>query len=179
MKIQFVDRNADIVAAVASYTRVFTYVKAIHGSILWIPTDAVVSPANSFGYMDGGIDLAYSVRFGWGVQKRLQAIISGLPDAELPVGQAVVLETNDPEGKIPYLVSAPTMREPQILGEDTINPFLATKAAIAAAVEHGGIKYLSIPGMGTGIGKVPPHIFAVQAAEAILELIHEGILPRQ
>lgn len=24
-----------------------------------------VSPANSFGFMDGGIDMAYSVHFGW------------------------------------------------------------------------------------------------------------------
>lgn len=24
-----------------------------------------VSPANSFGFMDGGIDLAYSLHFGW------------------------------------------------------------------------------------------------------------------
>lgn len=24
-----------------------------------------VSPANSFGFMDGGIDMAYSLHFGW------------------------------------------------------------------------------------------------------------------
>ncbi|KAJ8314435.1 hypothetical protein KUTeg_006585 [Tegillarca granosa] len=27
--------------------------------------DAIVSPANSFGFMDGGIDMAYSMHFGW------------------------------------------------------------------------------------------------------------------
>jgi len=27
--------------------------------------DFQVSPANSFGFMDGGIDMAYSSRFGW------------------------------------------------------------------------------------------------------------------
>ena len=27
--------------------------------------DAIVSPANSFGFMDGGIDMVYSKRFGW------------------------------------------------------------------------------------------------------------------
>ena len=27
--------------------------------------DAIVSPANSFGFMDGGIDYAYSDHFGW------------------------------------------------------------------------------------------------------------------
>ena len=27
--------------------------------------DAIVSPANSFGFMDGGIDMVYSRHFGW------------------------------------------------------------------------------------------------------------------
>ena len=27
--------------------------------------DAIVSPANSFGFMDGGIDYCYSEHFGW------------------------------------------------------------------------------------------------------------------
>jgi len=34
-------------------------IKIIEGDILVGTADAVVSPANSFGYMDGGIDLAY------------------------------------------------------------------------------------------------------------------------
>ena len=42
------------------------------GSILDVSCGALVSPANSFGYMDGGIDLVYSMHFGWHVQERLQ-----------------------------------------------------------------------------------------------------------
>ena len=34
------------------------------GSILDLKVDAVVSPANSFGFMDGGIDHLYSHHFG-------------------------------------------------------------------------------------------------------------------
>ena len=30
-----------------------------------------VSPANSFGFMDGGIDMAYSVHFGWQMYVRI------------------------------------------------------------------------------------------------------------
>ena len=33
---------------------------------------AVVSPANSFGFMDGGLDYKLSERFGWALQERLQ-----------------------------------------------------------------------------------------------------------
>jgi len=35
------------------------------GNILDLKVDAVVSPANSFGFMDGGIDMVYSRHFGW------------------------------------------------------------------------------------------------------------------
>src|SRR5262245_39700765 len=45
------------------------------GSILDLEVDAVVSPANSFGFMDGGIDHLYSDRFGWHVQEGLQELI--------------------------------------------------------------------------------------------------------
>jgi hypothetical protein len=34
-------------------------VRIHHGSILDLECDAVVSPANSFGFMDGGIDAVY------------------------------------------------------------------------------------------------------------------------
>lgn len=34
------------------------------GSIFDLAADAIVSPANSFGHMDGGIDLVYSHFFG-------------------------------------------------------------------------------------------------------------------
>lgn len=46
-----------------------------HCSILDVRCDAVVSPANSFGFMDGGIDLIYSYHFGWHVQEQLQKLI--------------------------------------------------------------------------------------------------------
>jgi hypothetical protein len=44
-------------------------VEASCGNIFDITADAILSPANSFGFMDGGIDLAYSNHFGWGYEK--------------------------------------------------------------------------------------------------------------
>lgn len=46
----------------------FEFVEVRRGSIFDLSCDAVVSPANSFGFMDGGIDMIdmlYSQRFGW------------------------------------------------------------------------------------------------------------------
>jgi hypothetical protein len=41
-----------------------------------IKADAIVSPANSFGFMDGGIDAVYTYQFGAGLQERLQTSFS-------------------------------------------------------------------------------------------------------
>jgi len=57
------------------------------GSILELQCDSVVSPANSFGFMDGGIALAYSHHFGWGVQQSLQKRIRTRHHGELLVGK--------------------------------------------------------------------------------------------
>ena len=49
----------------------FENVSIHRGSIVDLNVDAIVSPANSFGFMDGGIDMLYSQHFGWQVQDRL------------------------------------------------------------------------------------------------------------
>ena len=83
-------------------------VRVHRGSILDLECDAVVSPANSFGFMDGNLDLSYSRTFGWHVQERLQALIRADHGRELLVGQAEIVETDHP--RIPYVISAPTMQ---------------------------------------------------------------------
>jgi hypothetical protein len=40
------------------------------GNIFDLKADAIISPANSFGFMDGGIDRYYSEYFGWNLQKK-------------------------------------------------------------------------------------------------------------
>jgi O-acetyl-ADP-ribose deacetylase (regulator of RNase III) len=69
-------------------------VEIIEGNILDGSSGAVVSPANSFGYMDGGIDLAYRNFFGMEIQRRVQAKIRAEHHGELPVGQAIVVATD-------------------------------------------------------------------------------------
>jgi hypothetical protein len=115
-----------VVRAWEKYFKGIANVRISHGDILERPADAIVSPANSFGYMDGGIDLVYLRRFGWELQTRLQAHLRDEHDGELPVGQATIVETFDTA--IPYLVSAQTMRIPMNVSS-TINAYLAFRAA--------------------------------------------------
>lgn len=56
----------------------------VAGGITDLRVDTVVSPANSFGFMRGGVDGVYTRVFGEGVESRLQAIIRTLPAEELP-----------------------------------------------------------------------------------------------
>jgi hypothetical protein len=67
------DIDHDVVRAWEKYFKGVANVRISHGDIFEKPADAIVSPANSFGYMDGGIDLVYLRRFGWELQTRLQA----------------------------------------------------------------------------------------------------------
>jgi O-acetyl-ADP-ribose deacetylase (regulator of RNase III) len=103
------------------------------GSILDVDCDAVVSPANSFGFMDGGIDMLYSQHFGWEVQERLQSLIRKKHHGELIIGNAEIVETDNL--RVPYLIAAPTMRVPMKL-QDTVNPYLAARAVLLL-VQHG------------------------------------------
>ena len=154
------------------------------GSILDLDVDAVVSPANSFGFMDGGIDLLYSSFFGWQVQDRLQKLIRERHHGELIVGAAEIVETDN--ARIPYVIAAPTMRVPMIL-RDSVNPYLAARAALllikfgtfAAGTLAGepisyGVGSVAFPGLGTGVGQVGPNTCARQVAAAIEEALLGG-----
>ncbi len=145
-------------------------VEIINADITKIKCDAIVSPANSFGFMDGGLDYQLSERFGWNLEKRLQEIIKKLPEAELLVGQALLLDTNDVE--IPFLISAPTMRVPTNFNIDTsINAYLAMKAILIKAISTTEISTVAIPGLCTGTGRMKADIAAKQMFQAYKEII--------
>lgn len=151
------------------------------GSILHLSVDAVVSPANSFGFMDGGVDMLYSQHFGWKVQERLQQLIVSKHHGELLVGTAEIVETDS--SQIPYLIAAPTMRVPMMLG-NSVNPYLAARAVLLL-IEHGSfasgsltgepvasfVESVAFSGLGTGVGRVGPNTCARQVRAAIEEVV--------
>lgn len=146
-------------------------VSVVSADICQVECDAVVSPANSFGFMDGGLDLRLSERFGWHVQDRLQEIIAKRPMGELLVGEAMVLPTQD--ASVPWLIAAPTMRVPMRLRQ-SVNAYLAMKAILLAARTHRlspPISAVAIPGLGTGCGAMPPETAATQMWHAYREIV--------
>lgn len=150
------------------------------GSIFEVAADALVSPANSYGFMDGGIDALYSDRFGWEVQQRLRRQILDRHHGELLVGVAELVRTEN--SRHPYIIAAPTMRVPMVLDPSTVNPFLATRAALLLVrrgiLFEGGragerigehVKSVAFPGMGTGVGRVTAATCAQQMRSAFDE----------
>ena len=177
MSIVLVAVDAPLADAWRQFCGDLDFVTVHHGSILDVACDAVVSPANSYGFMDGGIDMLYSRHFGWDVQARLQKAIREKHDGELLVGRAEIVETGNVA--IPYLIAAPTMRVPMVLRE-SVNPYLAARAVLllltngvmpcgpsAGEPVADVIKTVAFPGLGTGVGRITPQICAHQVRTAI------------
>ena len=177
MQIVLAAVDDDLVRAWESTCGKMESVKIHRGSIFDVKCDAIVSPGNSFGFMEGGLNLEISEFFGGQVLERLQKLIQTRHHGELLVGRAEVVDTD--HAKIPYLIAAPIMRVPTVLRE-TVNVYLATRA-ILTLVKFGTvpdgtpvkhiIETIAIPGMGTGKGKVPPHICAHQMKVALENIL--------
>lgn len=170
MKITICDLNPAVLGAwPASWSTIpGADISLRMASIVDIECDAVVSPANSFGFMDGGVDYVYSKHFGWHVQERVQRLIAQRGFGELLVGQAIMVRTDNK--RIPFLISAPTMRVPKRIA-DPADIMLATRAAVHLAAASDHLSHIAFPGMGTGCGEVPVDL----AARAMLAGIKAGL----
>jgi O-acetyl-ADP-ribose deacetylase (regulator of RNase III) len=134
-----------------------------HGDLFSVEAEAVVSPANSFGFMDGNVDYRISDQLGWHIMQRLQSAIQHNFDGELLVGQAHFVYTEHPIWR--WLISAPTMRVPTKIVDPTAI-YLAARAAIRVTRKIK-IRSILFTGMGTGCGEVD--------AESAVALMVRGI----
>jgi O-acetyl-ADP-ribose deacetylase (regulator of RNase III) len=138
--------------------------------------DAMLSPANSFGDMGGGIDKHIDDFHGGTAQQLLCAAIADQFHGELPVGMAIVVELPGP--RFPFLVAVPTMRGPgNVAG--TINAYLAMRAALVAVLRHNQIsqrpiRTLAVPGLCSGVGGMPFKEAARQMLAAYDNVVHGG-----
>ena len=151
-------------------------VRVHRGSVLDIGAQAVVSPANSHGWMRGGIDAVYARAFP-GVEQNVRSAVLASYGGELPIGESVIVPTGEVEPA--WLISAPTMREPsERLPEGTVHPYLAARA-VFRQWQHGqldsgpvraAVRTIAMPGLGTGVGGVAPSVCARQVAAAWREV---------
>lgn len=157
LRVSFGDTNPAVAQALAAAFRGVAAVEVVEGSLLDLMCDAIVSPANSFGDMGGGIDKAIDDFHGGEAQRRVMAAIAEQHFGELPVGSALVVEV--PNRRFPFVVAAPTMRIPGSVA-GSINAYLSMRAACVAVLKHNAtqptrIRSVAIPGLGTGVGAMP------------------------
>lgn len=179
MKIKLIDVNKNLTDAWSKVFEGVMEVEVINDSIFNHPCDAIISPANSFGFMNGGIDFAISKNLGWHIEKSVQKKIRTEFFGELLIGQSLIVETDHKD--FPYLISAPTMRTPSTITK-TPNIYLAMKSILSlvkyGTLENGDfisnkVQHIAIPGLGTGIGQVQPLVCARQMRIAYEDVIHE------
>jgi O-acetyl-ADP-ribose deacetylase (regulator of RNase III) len=167
-RVSLCDTNGHMARALAAAFAEADQVEVVEGNLLDLSCDALVSPANSFGDMGGGIDKRIDDFHGGAAQRVVMAAIAARFFGELPVGMAIVVELAS--RRFPFLVAAPTMRIPgNVAG--TINAYLAMRAALVAILQHNassakGIRSLGVPGLCTGVGGMATEEAATQMRAA-------------
>lgn len=117
---------------------------------------ALISPANSFATMGGGIDGLITRSIFPNIAERVQAkiktinIVNEHDEPYFPVGSAVPIRTGNP--KCLFMITTPTMEYPQDI-QGTNNVYLAFSALLQLAAFHKDKPWIFlVPGMGTGVG---------------------------
>ena len=113
--------------------------------------ECVVSPANAYGLMDGGYDLAISEWFGDQLQNRVQKYIIEHYYGEQPVGTSFIIDAGKNGQK---LIHTPTMRVPSKILDPSI-VYQAMRTTLMVALEND-IKSIVIPVFGGLTGEVNP-----------------------
>jgi O-acetyl-ADP-ribose deacetylase (regulator of RNase III) len=161
--------NPALCAAFSEYFDDLPRVDVVAGRFEELPEfDCMVSAANSFGLMDGGVDAAITQFFGIALMERVQKHIIEEHLGEQNVGTSFIVETGHP--RHPFLAHTPTMRVPLDISR-TDNVYRAMWAMLLAVRHHNRISdqrihVVACPGMGTGTGRVPLSEAARQMAMA-------------
>ena len=143
------------------------------------PHTMFVSPANSIGFMDGGIDRAYMQIFP-GVEKAVMDKIKQLGHVTnknrcyLSVGSAVIV----PVLNNCVLVSTPTMFLPHDVSE-TRNAYHAMMASLMAFAKHGKSKLLITTSLCCGYGMMDPKESAKQMRYAYDDFVNGKNVPAE
>lgn len=150
--------------------------------------DCIVSAANSFGLMDGGVDQCIADYFGLQMVKRVQYQVIRQYYGEQPVGTSMVIRGNEHfeiGKKNKYVAHTPTMRIPMDINK-TSYVYMAMKAMLIAIEQHNTMVNLRFgsgddtkidvvvcPGLGTNAGRVP----AEEAAKMMSLALHHFLNP--
>jgi O-acetyl-ADP-ribose deacetylase (regulator of RNase III) len=168
MIINLIDINENMISSWKNEFYDYENINIINDSIFNIPADAIVSPANSFGIMDGGLDGKIRDYFGIEIENKIRDKINSEFFGELPVGNAITTLTGNKIYK--YLITSPTMRVPENV-MNSFNAFLSMRAILINCMLNSDIRTVSIPGLCALSGSMPFIIVARQMRVAYDKII--------
>lgn len=174
--------NQDLFDAFKKHFAQFPEVEVVFKSFEQTEFDCVVSAANSFGLMDGGVDQCITDYFGVQMMKRVQEAVIEEYYGEQPVGTSIIIRGNENiQEKNKFVAHTPTMRIPMDIHQ-TRNVYMAMKAMLIAVEQHNKrivygpthdteyeknkINSVVCPGLGTNTGRVSADHAAQQMATA-------------
>ncbi|NBV20632.1 MAG: AraC family transcriptional regulator [Proteobacteria bacterium] len=163
MRLRLVDHDGELVAAWTKAFRQFPEVTIRQSDLLAVAANSVVSPANSYGFMDGGIDACYREFFGGEIERKVQEAIARRAEGCLPVGASLVVCTG--HQRVPFLIVAPTMVMPEMVEPRSCYRAMRAVLRVAGANAEVGSEVFC-PGLATGVGMVSAGDAATMMAEA-------------
>lgn len=117
--------------------------------------ECIVSPANSFGYMNGGYDEAIADYFGISLENEVRNHINKYYLGEQSVGTSFMIDIPNTNKK---LIHTPTMRLPSPIKEPLII-YQCMRETLICAFSHL-VFSIVIPAFGGATGKVKPDVIA-------------------
>ena len=172
MQIYLLDINPEMTDAWNKYFK-YTGVNIVNQDFKTFITEhqdmeAIVSPANSFGLMDGGYDKAIIDYYGPQLMEHVQYAIIEKWFGEQPVGTSMsitisnIFYTKEYHGKPmmfnPILIHTTTMRTPEVITDPRII-YQCMRATLIEAINQE-VESIVIPAFGGCTGKVDPDIIA-------------------
>ena len=160
LKVYLLDINHDITGALHREFDKYSDVEIINDDFAHFMNthkdiECIVSPANSFGCMDGGYDLAITDYFGLEVEFEVQDYIKKYLFGEQPVGSSIMVDIPNTNKK---LIHTPTMRLPSPIVDETLI-YHCMRSTLITAI-NGKIKSIVIPAFGGATGKLKPDVIA-------------------
>ena len=174
-KLYLIDSKSELCDKWRQVFSSYPEVEVLTGDYFQQNADAIVSPANSFGIMDGGLDLAIRNKLGFQVETDIQEVFLNKYHGEMPIGNAEIINTN--HNKWSYMIAVPTMRIPENVAF-TLNAYIAFRTILIAINSFNEskpkrpIKSLVCSGLATGIGSMEVTKCAAQM-RAAYKLIKE------
>jgi O-acetyl-ADP-ribose deacetylase (regulator of RNase III) len=165
MDILLADHNKSTIASINELNPSFVVEL---GNPLAFDIDAVVSPANTKGIMNGGYDAVLRRYFGIAIEYTVQ---NYLDKFKIDVGQAIAVKTGHP--KVHWLIVTPTVSVTGqgLSGHESVS-YACAYNSVKAAHERG-VKYLGMTGLGSGVGGLDRRVSAKQQVQGIEDALSD------